>query len=283
MTLITHFANMNSRQLSIELCDAGNFMLKARRKPGAISHRRMMRVGIGYLSGAWLLIQLANLLLPAFDTPLWIMQALIITLALGLPAALVFAVLSDLGTPDAHQTDAVLVDRSTGLFQDRRLDFVIIGILAGGLLLSSYGNFRREPERASPISILIADFENNSGSELFSGVLEEIVRVGLEVAPFIDVFPRSAAAALSENLPVTNSGRRSMDLETASVVALRQGIDIVIAGEVNRGENGLVVSVRGIAPGYQQELFSASETVANDTEILNAISGGLQYTAPRTP
>ena len=50
-----------------------------------------MRVAGLYLVGAWLLVQVAGTMLPAFDGPAWFMRAVVALLAVGLVPALVFA------------------------------------------------------------------------------------------------------------------------------------------------------------------------------------------------
>ena len=222
-------------------------------------------VAVSYMAGAWLLIQIANLLLPAFEAPPWIMRAVIVTLSLGLPGALTIALIKGRRSIDASPV-------TTGFFMDRRVGFLIIGFLSAGLLLSTYANLRSPPEPTGPVSILIADFDNSTGSSLFTGVLEETLRIGLEVAPFVDVFSRSVATSILTGLPAMEEDFSTLTTEAASLIALRQGINLVIAGAVRRERGALTVSVRGIEPGEQQEIFSVAESARTDTEILNAIA-----------
>lgn len=59
----------------------------------------MFRVGIAYLMGAWLLAQIAELLLDTFNSPDWTMQFIVVVLIIGLPLALFFAWAFEM-TPD---------------------------------------------------------------------------------------------------------------------------------------------------------------------------------------
>ncbi|MBK7146966.1 MAG: hypothetical protein IPH76_17920 [Xanthomonadales bacterium] len=56
-----------------------------------LKRRNVIRMGGLYLVGAWLLVQVAETVLPAFDVPGWVLRAIIIVLALGFLPALVFS------------------------------------------------------------------------------------------------------------------------------------------------------------------------------------------------
>ena len=48
-------------------------------------NKRLARAVIGYAAAAWLLAQLADLVLDAFDSPNWVMQLILTVLVIGLP------------------------------------------------------------------------------------------------------------------------------------------------------------------------------------------------------
>ncbi len=56
-----------------------------------LRRRRVYRVAIGYAIAAWLVVQIGSTVLPTFHVPEWILQALIVLVALGFPVALVLA------------------------------------------------------------------------------------------------------------------------------------------------------------------------------------------------
>jgi tetratricopeptide (TPR) repeat protein len=237
-----------------------------------LQRRNVIRAGFAYAVGGWVFVEVAATLLPLIDAPNWVLRALIIALVLLLPAVLVFSWFFEFTSDGLKRTEDVPApDPSTHLF-DRRFDFVVIGLLVGGLLLALYGIIRDPESPPESLSILISDFENGTNNELFSGVLEDTLRVGLEVAPFVEVFPRGKAAAIAERLHGAESGSVLLDIETASVVALREGVNIVIGGSVTPANDGLTVSTTALSPGDQRPLFSASETVETTADVLQAIA-----------
>jgi TolB-like protein len=70
-----------------------------------LQRRNVVRVGGLYLVAAWLIVQVAGTLLPAFETPAWVMKTLVGLLAVGFVPALAFAWAFEL-TPQGLKRDA---------------------------------------------------------------------------------------------------------------------------------------------------------------------------------
>ncbi len=96
-----------------------------------LKRRNVIRMAGLYLVGAWLLVQIAETLLPIFHTPGWVLQALVVLLALGLLPALVFSWVFEL-TPEGlkHERE---VDRSQSIsgHTARKLDLALTVLLLG--------------------------------------------------------------------------------------------------------------------------------------------------------
>ncbi|MGB5492007.1 MAG: hypothetical protein WBM76_14370, partial [Woeseiaceae bacterium] len=233
--------------------------------------RKVIRAAVTYVVSGWLVIQIADVLVDAFNGPGWLLKMLITAVAIGLPCALVFSWFFDISADGIKRTADISADDSPIHVFDRRSSFLIITILSAGLLLSLYGNFRTPEAPPELVSILIADFDNQSGNALFTGVLEDFLLIGLEVSPFVNAYPRKDAIALASSLAGTETDSSSLNSETASLVALREGVDVVIGGTVSRGSDGITVTVGSISTSGQQKVFSVSETVDSDADVLTAI------------
>jgi len=92
--------------------------------------RNVFKVALGYLIAAWLVAQVADLVLSSFDAPDWSMRALLIALAIGFPIALVISWAFEV-TPEGVVPESQ-VDRTVKISQEsgRRLDFSILLILS---------------------------------------------------------------------------------------------------------------------------------------------------------
>ena len=71
-------------------------MTKLSRFVEELRRRNVFRTGAAYLVIAWLLVQVADILLDAFSAPAWVLRSIVIALAVGFPIAVVLAWIYDL-------------------------------------------------------------------------------------------------------------------------------------------------------------------------------------------
>ena len=121
------------------------------------------------------------------------------------------------------------------------------------------------------MTVLIADFENRSGNPVFTGALEQALSVAMEGASFISAYPRTDAARLTTS--ATTAPGRLTD-ENARLVALREGIHVVLAGSIEQSADGFQLSLRQLTPAGEL-LASVTERATTPTEVLTAIGEGL--------
>ena len=95
-----------------------------------LKRRSVVRVGIAYVIVAWVLLQVGEIVFDFLDVPGWAGKLLIVFLALGLPIALFLAWAFEL-TPEGVKLEKN-VDRSKSAARHtgRKLDLIIIAILA---------------------------------------------------------------------------------------------------------------------------------------------------------
>ncbi len=79
----------------------GNFWAEGRR-------RGVFRVGGLYVAGAFVLLQLGEIVLPAFNAPDWALQTLVVFVFLGLPVALAFSWVYDLSPEGLKRTRSLV-------------------------------------------------------------------------------------------------------------------------------------------------------------------------------
>lgn len=239
-----------------------------------IRRRNVLRAGIIYLALVWLIFKVAEVLPPVFDIPIWLLRLAIVFLVVGFPIVLVLAWFFEMSPTGLKRTGDVAAGESITHPAGRKFDFIIIGILVAILSVSLYANFQQESgpeELPDPVSILIADFANDAGNENLAGALEDTLGVGLELARFVETYPRAEARDVAQEIGafVDKTGR--LDMEAASLVALRQEIDIVLSGDVSQRESGFTIKTVGTNPGDQRTLFELVETADRDTDLLSAI------------
>ena len=174
-------------------------------------------------------------MLPAFGAPDWVLRSIIILAIVGLPITAVLAWVYDI-TDSGLEIQADATDTVVIPFGGRKTDFVVIGVLTIALVFSLYINLTRTvtelAESIEPISVLIADFDNQTGDPLFDESLEQALNIGLEGATFITAYRRTSAA----RCPSSNKwSRRSAFLKESFAHQLhitRRGVDS--ANDVSR-------------------------------------------------
>ncbi len=183
-----------------------------------LRRRNVVRVAVVYVVIGWLIVQIAETVLPAFDVPAWVFRAVVILLALGLPMALVFAWAFEL-TPDGLKREKE-VDRNQSITPQtgRKLNFIIISalIIAVGFLLydklipddgrdadsatqaasAASNEVAPKTDQTDEKSIAVLPFVNMSGdkeNEYFSdGLSEELLNV-LAKLPNLKVAGRTSS------------------------------------------------------------------------------------------
>ncbi len=151
--------------------------------------------------------------------------------------------------------------------------------VAGALVLSMAGGmgarlFLRERAIVStaahdPVSVLVADFENRTDDPVFDGVVEQALALGIEGAPFVTTYSRGAAMRAAATI---KPGSR-LDEQTARLVALREGVKLVLAGAVEADAGGFRILVNTIDPGATgAPIATESARAANKAAVLEAVS-----------
>lgn len=140
--------------------------------------------------------------------------------------------------------------------------------VTGALGYSVYLNITEiPPVEIEPISVLIADFDNQTGDPVFDGSVEETLNIGIEGATFITAFNRTAAQSQIEKL---RPGSK-LDEEGARLIAVREGVKLVLAGAIVEDGGSYDLSVRAIDPKDGEVVANVDVTAKNKLEVLTAI------------
>src|SRR5436190_1758272 len=116
-----------------------------------LKRRNVIRVAGLYLVGAWLLIQIASTMLPAFEAPAWALRAVIITLAVGLIPALIFSWVFELTPQGLKRDEEVPPNESIAPQTGRRIDRLIIAVLVLALAYFGFDKFVLSPRREAAL------------------------------------------------------------------------------------------------------------------------------------
>ena len=198
-----------------------------------LKRRNVVRVGITYALVAWISLQVIDFALEIISAPHWILQISALIAAIGFPGALVFAWVYEM-TPEGLKPEAQ-VDRTQSIapHTGRKLDRVIMGVLALAVITLGVRQFLLPPApgpvqevvQTGPSSIAVLPFEDYSedkDQEYFSkGIAEEILNL-LAKTNALRVAARTSSFALADsNADIRDIGRK-LDVATVLEGSIRK-------------------------------------------------------------
>ena len=238
-----------------------------------LKRRNVFRVGAAYAIVAWLLVEVASVVLPTFEAPEWVMKAFIFLVILGFPLTLVIAWAFEL-TPEGVKREkdvepAEPVTRRTGrrlraaaLHWARMLGAVVVLLGLGATLWHLLGRMTGDPTPGAPPirSIAVLPFANMSGDpeqEYFSdGISEELLNVLAKVKG-LRVTSRTSAFAF-----------KGKDITTPEI-AKKLGVEHVLEGSVRMAGDRVRITTQLIEVETDSHLWS--ETYDRDLTDIFAV------------
>ncbi len=142
---------------------------------------------------------------------------------------------------------------------------LIVVLIGAGVLLRNK-LFTTTAEKHAPVTVLVSDFDNKTGDSVFDGTLEPMLGIALEGAPFISSYNRTSAQREATKL---DPGAK-LDEKTAQLVAVRDGISVVVGGSIEPSGSGYKVSVEAVDAATGKPIVSKEVDAANKQEVLAA-------------
>ena len=142
-------------------------------------------------------------------------------------------------------------------------------IVVAGLRLLPRGTEPVTTEIPEPMSVLIADFQNDTGDEIFDGALEQALAIGLEEAPFISSYRRGRARQVAEQI---QGEEATLDPDTARLVAQREAISVVVNGSIATADQGYQIVVAAVDGLTGESIVSRDSQVPSRDQVLPAVA-----------
>jgi TolB-like protein/Tfp pilus assembly protein PilF len=243
-----------------------------------LRRRNVYKVAVAYAVVAWLMIQAASIILPAFEAPPWILKVVIFVLIIGFPVALVFAWAFELTPEGLKRTEDVDLTESVTRRTSRKLDFLIIGVL---LLVIGVLIFQRLHPSARSItssilnkSIAVLPFENRSrdpdNAFFADGVQDQILT---DLARIADLKVISRTSVMHYKSSIARNLRQ---------IGEELGVAHVLEGSVQRSGNRVRVNAQLVDARTDRHLWAQTydrdlaDVFAIQSEIAKAIAEQLQ-------
>jgi TolB-like protein len=266
-----------------------------------LKQRNVFRVAVLYLVVCWLILDPLHVVFHMLDVPVWANRLVLMLMAVGFPAAVIFAWVYEITPEGLKPTVEVLHHQSIRKVTGRRLDRAIIAVLAVALAYFVVDKFwisKHFPatQPATPAAQATAQHATVGSAADFAPPAHSIA-----VLPFVNISGDQEQEYFSEGLTeeLLNSLSRINELQVAArtssfyfkgehadlaTIAHKLNVASVLEGSVRRSGhtvritaqlNNAVTGFHLWSQTYDRDL---SDVLALQTEIANAVAGALKVT-----
>ncbi|MGH7567309.1 MAG: adenylate/guanylate cyclase domain-containing protein, partial [Gemmatimonadota bacterium] len=161
--------------------------------------------------------------------------------------------------------------------RSRRTPWLIGGAAAFGGLAIAGVTWMRSPSGSlleagivgPDAPVVLSDFESQPGDSLLADVTTQALRIDLSQSRSIRLLPPDRVRDALIRMRRDSVPR--IDVDLAREIAIREGVEAVIAGEVARVGGGFVLSARVVTADSGNALVAVRKTAADSSAIIEAI------------
>lgn len=218
-----------------------------------LKRRNVFKASVAYLIVAWIIAQIASIVLPTFDAPPFVLKTILFLLIIGFPIILVFAWAFELTPEGIKKTKEVNLKKSITLKTSSRLNKMIITSLSIAVILLLFNQFRNTPFDETDLidsnekSIAVLAFKDMSpeqDQEYFSdGISEELLNL-LAKIPELRVISRTSSFSYK--------GKN----ETLETIGRELNVTHILEGSVRKSGNKLRITTQLIKVADGSHLWS---------------------------
>jgi TolB-like protein/Flp pilus assembly protein TadD len=262
-----------------------------------LRRRNVIRMTGLYLVGAWLITQVAGTVLPMFGAPDWLPRTIVVLLALGFIPAVIFSWVFELTPQGLKREGDVAPEQSITPQTGRRMDRMIIVVMALALGYFAFDKFVLAPRREAalvaknteshpvstpnesntdPKSIAVLPFENLSrdpDNAFFTDGVQDEILTDLSRIADLKVISRTSVMQYKTGAP-----------RNLREIGRQLGVARVVEGSVQRAGNKVRVNAQLIDARNDAHLWAQTydrdlaDVFAIQSEIAKAIADQLQAT-----
>ena len=231
----------------------------------------------GYLLLSWITLQVAETLASLVGLPLWFGKGVLVLLGAGMPVVALTALLRARRAVGSAAGGRRFVPGLTWrrTFQAGLAGFALLGIAAAGHLaarslgvgpmgtLTARGILPADPE------LVVARLHDHAHDPELARALTEALRIHLSQSPSVSFVSAARVGEALERMGEDSSAE--LDLDRAREVAIREGAEGVVGGELHRVGSGYTLTVVLLAAATGSELHAELESVGGEDELIGAV------------
>lgn len=189
-------------------------------------------------------------------------------------------------TPSGRQVlDAVSATQPSGAYPVSSAEYIvnqvklhkrgallILGVLllAGLATVFWYVKHRRTPVLTDKDTILLTEFENKTGEEVFDRTLRQGLAVQLQQSPFLDIFPETRTRATLQLMSLSPDER--VTRERAREICQRQGLKAFIAGTIVKFDRNYSITLEALNGQTGDQVALVQVEAEGKDQVLKALS-----------
>ena len=230
-----------------------------------LKRRKVFRVAAAYLVGAWVVLQVADILLPALELPLWTVKLVAILAIVGFPVALIIGWIFDLVPGGIERT----ADAATFRFPLRA---ALVGTLVVVIGVSGFMIIRRRLDAVGldPNAVVVLPFRVTGDAQL------QLMREGMVdlIVPKLTGMGGPRAVDSRTTLSAWRRAVRTDDADLAPIKAIglarKLGAGHVILGEIVGAQGQIALNAR-IYSTIDGSASAPARVTARQDSILPAV------------
>ena len=149
---------------------------------------------------------------------------------------------------------------------------LIVGVLVLAALAGLFWYFKQT--RVAPLTdkdtILLGEFENKTGEDVFDRTLRQGLVVQLQQSPFLDIFPETRTRATLQLMSLSPDER--VTRERAREICQRQGLKAFIAGSIVKFERNYSITLEALNGQTGDQLALVQVEAEGKDQVLKALS-----------
>lgn len=146
----------------------------------------------------------------------------------------------------------------------------LIGIMVS-LAAAAWFQFGRSvPPRAERDTVLLADFGNQTGDDIFDGTLKQGLAIQLQQSRSLNVFPEARVRQTLRQMERPSDTRVTPEL--AQEICERQNLKVFIAGSIAPLGSHYVITLAALRASNGEELTRTQRTATSKEQVLQALS-----------
>jgi len=207
-----------------------------------LKRRHVFKSTIAYLAIAWVIIQIASIVLPTFNSPDYTLKIIIYLLSIGLFFWIVFSWYYDLTMAGIQKTDDIESSKESIELANRRLNKVIGASLSLGVVLLlaisfwAGSNWNDQPNLSEIKKVAVIPFVQNSDS-----VGEAYLAIGMTQALIDELSKVDQLTVISQkSTRILTSG---FDNTNSLILNVINGIDYFVDGVLERELNMINIHI----------------------------------------